>query len=43
MPDAQIANLDTSTAAWIKVSAKSDGSFTVTNGRTKETVSYPKR
>ncbi len=43
MPDAQIANLDTTTAAWIKVSAKPDGSFTVTNGRTKETVSYPKR
>jgi beta-lactamase superfamily II metal-dependent hydrolase len=43
MPDAQIANLDTSTAAWIKVSARRDGSFTVTNGRTKETVSYPKR
>jgi beta-lactamase superfamily II metal-dependent hydrolase len=43
MPDAQIANLDTSTAAWIKVSANRDGSFTVTNGRTKETVSYPKR
>lgn len=43
MPDAQIANMDTSTVAWIKLSANLDGSFTVTNGRTKETVSYPKR
>ena len=42
-PDAQIANADTSTSAWIKLSARSDGSFTVTNGRTGQSVSYPKR
>jgi hypothetical protein len=43
MPDAQIANVDTSTSAWIKLSATRDGSFTVTNGRTGQRVSYPKR
>lgn len=43
MPDAQIANLDTSTSAWIKLSAGRDGSFSVTNGRTGETIQYPKR
>ena len=43
VPDAQVANLDTSTSAWIKLSAKSDGSFTVTNGRTGQSLSYPKR
>jgi len=32
--DDRIANLDESTAHWIKVSAREDGSFTVTNGRT---------
>ena len=32
--DDRIANLDESTAHWIKVSARDDGSFTVTNGRT---------
>ena len=42
-PDARIANLDESTAAWIRVTAKADGSFTVTNGRTKETKTYAKR
>ena len=43
VPDAQIANLDTSTSAWIKLSANSDGSFIITNGRTGQSVSYPKR
>jgi hypothetical protein len=41
--DDRIANLDTSTAHWIKVSAKSDGSFTVTNGRTGAVTSYAAR
>ncbi len=43
MPDAQIANLDTSTSAWIKLSAKRDGSFSITNGRTGQVVTYPVR
>src|SRR3954464_3697571 len=38
--DARIANLDTSTAHWIKVSARADGSFTVTNGRTGGATEY---
>jgi competence protein ComEC len=42
-PDDRIANLDESTAHWIKVSAKDDGSFTVTNGRTGATKSYGRR
>ena len=41
--DDRIANLDTSTAHWIKISAKSDGSFTVTNGRTGAVKSYGPR
>lgn len=32
-PDDRLANLDETTSAWIKISAKDDGSFTVTNGR----------
>jgi competence protein ComEC len=40
-PDAMIANLDTSTAHWIKAVAARDGSFSVTNGRTGQTQSYP--
>ena len=40
MTDGRIANLDESTSAWIKVAASSDGSFTVTNGRTGEQKSY---
>jgi beta-lactamase superfamily II metal-dependent hydrolase len=40
VPDERIANLDQSTTAWIKLSARSDGSFTVTNGRTGSTKSY---
>jgi competence protein ComEC len=43
MPDAQIANLDTTTTAWLKLSARRDGSFSITNGRTGQTISYPKR
>lgn len=43
MPDAQIANLDTSTSAWIRLAARRDGSFSVTNGRTGQTISYPAR
>jgi len=44
--DDRLANLDESTSYWIKVSAKSDGSFTVANARTGKTQSYgphPKR
>jgi hypothetical protein len=36
----QIANLDESTAHWIKVSARKDGSFIVTNGRTRKSQEY---
>lgn len=43
MPERQIANLDMSTSAWIKLSANRDGSFTVTNGRTNESIPYPAR
>jgi len=42
-PDDRIANLDESAAHWIKVSAKEDGSFTVTNGRTGMTKAYSPR
>jgi competence protein ComEC len=38
--DDRIANLDESTAHWIKASASEDGSFTVTNGRTGVTKKY---
>lgn len=41
-PDERVANLDTSSGHWIKVSASEDGSFTVTNGRTGATKSYGK-
>jgi competence protein ComEC len=40
--DDRTANLDESTAHWIKVSARDDGSFTVTNGRTGVTQRYPR-
>jgi hypothetical protein len=40
LPESQSANLDESTAHWIKVSAREDGSFTVTNGRTGVTTSF---
>lgn len=39
-PDERIANLDESTAHWLKVSATDDGSFTVTNPRTGQATSY---
>lgn len=42
-PDAQIANLDDTTAHWIKLQAMEDGSFTITNGRTGVTKRYPAR
>ena len=42
-PDDRIANLTESTAHWIKLSASADGSFSVTNGRTGQTVRYPAR
>ena len=41
--DDHIANLDESTADWIKVSAKTDGSFIVTNGRTGAAKAYGPR
>lgn len=41
--EARIANVDSTTHAWIKVSAKTDGSFTVTNGRTGETSAYQRK
>ena len=41
--DDRIANLDESTAHWLKVSAREDGSFTVTNGRTGVTKGYGAR
>ena len=40
--DDRIANLDESTSAWLKVSARPDGSFTVTNGRTGQSTAYPR-
>jgi hypothetical protein len=42
-PAGRIANLDESTAHWIKLSAAEDGSFRVLNGRTGEWKSYPAR
>ena len=38
--DDRIANLDETTAHWIKVRARDDGSFVLTNGRTGESKSY---
>jgi len=38
--DARIANLDTTTAHWLKVSATEDGTFSVTNARTNESKTY---
>ena len=39
-PDALIANPDETTAHWIKLSARADGSFVVTNGRTGFSKQY---
>ena len=41
--DNQIANLDESTAFWIKVTGRDDGSFTVVNARTGGRRAYPRR
>jgi hypothetical protein len=41
--DDRIANLDESTAHWIKLSANEDGSFRIVNGRTGRITEYPKR
>jgi len=42
-PDDRIANLDDSTAHWIKLTASADGTFHVTNGRTGADKVYPAR
>jgi len=41
--DDRIANVDETTANWIKVTARDDGSFTVENPRTKGRRDYPRR
>jgi competence protein ComEC len=41
--DDHVANLDESTAHWLKVSAKTDGSFVVTNGRTGAAKAFAPR
>ena len=43
MPAPMIANLDESSAHFIKISAQRDGSFTVTNSRTGQTKAYKAR
>jgi hypothetical protein len=43
MPEAMIANLDDAAAHSLKISAQRDGSFTVTNARTKQTKAYNAR
>jgi competence protein ComEC len=43
LPESHSANLDETTAHWIKVSANEDGSFTVTNDRTGVTKSFAAR
>ena len=40
MPAPMIANLDESTAHYLKLTAQRDGSFTITNSRTGQTKSY---
>ena len=42
-PSARIANPDESTAYWVKVTAKEDGSFHIINARTGESKAYPAR
>jgi competence protein ComEC len=39
--DDHIANLDETTSYWIKASARDDGSFSVTNGRTQVSKTFP--
>ena len=41
--DEHIANLDETTAHWLKLSARTDGSFIVTNGRTGAAKAYGPR
>jgi beta-lactamase superfamily II metal-dependent hydrolase len=41
--DDRIANLDETTAHWIKVSATEEGSFTVVNGRTGASKTYARK
>jgi len=41
--DDRIANLDTSTAHWLKLVARADGSFTIGNGRTGAETRYDAR
>jgi beta-lactamase superfamily II metal-dependent hydrolase len=41
--DERIANLDGTTSYWIRISAREDGSFTLTNARTSDSRSYPRR
>jgi len=38
----RIANLDETTGHWIMLSANTDGSFRMTNGRTGASKNYPK-
>jgi hypothetical protein len=42
MEEARLANLDETTSYWIKVAAREDGSFTVTNARTGMVKAYAK-
>ena len=39
----RVANLDTTTSYWLMLSAKTDGSFSITNPRTGASKSYPAR
>ena len=41
--EANIANLDETTAHWIKIAANEDGSFAVTNGRTNQSKGFQRR
>jgi hypothetical protein len=43
LPPSQIANLDETTSHWIKVAAREDGSFRVTNGRTRATSLFTQK
>lgn len=42
-PTENIANLDTQTAYWLKISAHRDGTFSVLNGRTGKSKMYASR
>jgi hypothetical protein len=41
--DERIANLSETTSNWIRIAAREDGSFAVTNGRTGAIKQYPPR